>query len=750
MGSGRIARACAFAGVLSAVLLATSASGALAGDFVVASCQGDRLNFSTTAFADFATRGMKIKRACNPEGPGLRGLITANVVERGRVPRGAFALVAISAPEGTRFTKFRWAGSLRRRDCRYALQLYAEAPDIKPISLKNVRANQRCPQRARAQAAGYRPRTFDVTGATRIVQRVACVGGDGRKSCSARSANYIRTYKAEIGISDGQPPAASVIADTPLARGDWVAGTQPLNYDTTDNVGVRLAQALVGEQVGGSDQRPCSLATPDGAFANGIPCPNGPGHLAVDTTVYPEGTQALLVRAQDSATNIGSSEAVTARVDNSAPGRVDVSVSGGEGWRNTNDFGVAWTNPPEGDRAPITTASYTLCAVAGGSCSRAEETGPGIAGFGIQVPAPGEWKLSVWRGDAAGNASEEAASVPVTLRYDPEPPQLGFEAPSLADPTLVAVQVSDKVSGLAEGAIEISRAGSDSWETLATQREGNRLLARIDDIALPAGDYLLRATARDQANNLGSTTSRLDGQPMALTLPLRVASVLQAAIAQERIVRRTIRRNGKRHRVRRRETVLRPSAHVRFGRPAQVVGRLTNAGGQGIPGAEIQVLARSVTSAEQPEAVLHTDGDGRYAYTATASSSRTLRVVYAGSPGILPTQAEVGLLVPAVSSLRVNRRHVLNGDAVTFAGRVRTLPAPAGGKLVELQVRLSGRWQTFRTARSNASGAWSIRYRFKRTRGVQRFRFRARLPREANYPFETGSSRSLRVRVRGR
>jgi hypothetical protein len=189
---------------------------------------------------------------------------------------------------------------------------------------------------------------------------------------------------------------------------------------------------------------------------------------------------------------------------------------------------------------------------------------------------------------------------------------------------------------------------------------------------------------------------------------------------------------------------------VEFGRPAQVVGRLTNPAGQGIPGAEIQVLARSATSAEQPEAVLHTDGDGRYAYTATASSSRTLRVVYAGSPGILPTQAEVGLLVPAVSSLRVNRRHVLNGDAVTFAGHVRTLPAPAGGKLVELQVRLSGRWQTFRTARSNASGAWSIRYRFKRTRGVQRFRFRARLPREANYPFETGSSRSLRVRVRGR
>ena len=53
-------------------------------------------------------------------------------------------------PAGTRFTSFRWAGTVRRRDCRYALQLYADAPDIKPIALKNVRANQRCP-RARAR-----------------------------------------------------------------------------------------------------------------------------------------------------------------------------------------------------------------------------------------------------------------------------------------------------------------------------------------------------------------------------------------------------------------------------------------------------------------------------------------------------------------------------------------------------------------------------------------------------------------------
>ena len=37
----------------------------------------------------------------------------------------------------------------------------------------------------------------------------------------------------------------------------------------------------------------------------------------------------------------------------------------------------------------------------------------------MTVPGPGEWTLSLWRRDAAGNEAEDNASVPVTLRYDP-------------------------------------------------------------------------------------------------------------------------------------------------------------------------------------------------------------------------------------------------------------------------------------------------------------------------------------------
>ena len=63
---------------------------------------------------------------------------------------------------------------------------------------------------------------------------------------------------------------------------------------------------------------------------------------------------------------------------------------------------------------------------------------------------------------------------------------------------------------------------------------------------------------------------------------------------------------------------------------------------------------------------------------------------------------------------------------------------PAGGKLIEMQVQLPGRWETFRTIVATTAGQWSVRYRFRRTSGVQHYRFRARLPAEAGYPFVAG------------
>jgi hypothetical protein len=236
---------------------------------------------------------------------------------------------------------------------------------------------------------------------------------------------------------------------------------------------------------------------------------------------------------------------------------------------------------------------------------------------------------------------------------------------------------------------------------------------------------------------------------MVVTLPLRVPTILRAGVQTERTIRRSIRRQGKRRTVRRRVVELRPQAEVRYGERVTISGRLENRDGQPVPGAEIQVLSSSATAPEHLLGVVSSDGDGRFRFEAFADATRTLRFVYRGTPVLLPAQAEVSLLTSAASTLRASPRRLRNGQSVRFSGRLRALPAPPEGKLVELQVVLSGRWQTFRTTRTQADGSWAIRYRFRRTCGLLRYRFRARLPAEAGYAFQTGYTRALGVWVRG-
>jgi hypothetical protein len=718
---------------VSAITLAAPA--ASAGEFTISACQADRGNFATGAFDDSATRGMRWRRACNPQGPGLRGLLTGNVVRSGRVARGARSVFVLNAPPGTAISRFRWSGHARRRDCRYALQVYAEGPGG-AVPIKNVKANSRCPTPKHAQGAGWpRPRTYDVGGATRIVQRVICVGSPSRRWCSSRGLNYIRTFTAQATVTDNSGPAVAVIADNAFTRGEWVSGRQTVTYDASDNAGVRSGRASVGQGKASIDTRDCN-------YAHRVPCPSGRGQIRLEQSEIAEGTQPLVVTAEDAGGNSTASVPTTVRIDHTAPGVVALGLDGGDVWRNRNDFDLSWVNPPEGDRAPIASAHYRLCRVGGGDCQTGDRSGSEISRVDdLAVPAAGEWDLRLWRGDAAGNREPANASVPVRLRFDPEPPELAFEHSAAGDPTRVSVAVADRVSGLAGGGIEISRQGSGSWQALSTGQDGTRLVTRIDDSQLPPGTYELRATARDQAGNLASTDRRLDGQPMIVTLPLRVATVLTAGKPRQR---------GHKPKARRKPQTFRATVRAGFGRRVRLAGRLTNSDGQPISGAPVYVYSRTLGDAEQLVGTLTTNARGGFAYAARATSTRTLRFVHPGSATILPAQDTVTVLTRAASSLAVNKRRTVNGGSIVFSGRVPGRPLPSAGKLVEIQVRLSKGWQTFRTLRTDAGGVWRQRYRFQNTCGLARFRFRARVPEEANHPFETGASRTVTVRVRGR
>jgi hypothetical protein len=254
----------------------------------------------------------------------------------------------------------------------------------------------------------------------------------------------------------------------------------------------------------------------------------------------------------------------------------------------------------------------------------------------------------------------------------------------------------------------------------------------------------VRARAVDHAGNERTTDRRADGEPLALTLPLRITTRLVAG--RPKRVRARGSRGARRYRI-----VLVDRPQSRYGRTIPLRGRLTTPGANPLAGREIEVfeLATIPGATWRRIATVATSRTGRFTFKALRGPSRILRFRYPGTETIRGRSAEVSLRVRAATSLRASRRNVVNGEEVTFRGRLKGQPIPPG-KLVELQAYSRRRWLTFATPRANRlSGLWSHRYRFAATRGNVRYRFRARVPRETGYPYETGTSATIRVSVRG-
>ena len=142
---------------------------------------------------------------------------------------------------------------------------------------------------------------------------------------------------------------------------------------------------------------------------------------------------------------------------------------------------------------------------------------------------------------------------------------------------------------------------------------------------------------------------------------------------------------------------------------------------------------------------------GRWSFSLRVRGpSRTVVVGYrshVGDPD--PTAArELRLRVAAGVRLHARPGRVSNGHAVTFVGSLAGRPLPRGGKVIEMQVLIGRRWRTFATVRAHGRrAAFTYRYRFTRTYARVTYRFRALARAEAAYPYATGWSRTVRVRV---
>ena len=362
----------------------------------------------------------------------------------------------------------------------------------------------------------------------------------------------------------------------------------------------------------------------------------------------------------------------------------------------------------------------------------AERRSPG-AQADVVVGSDGDHVLTYRAVDVAGNESAERV---VQFRLDSTPPeQAAFEPQDPADPRKVTALVSDRTSGLAGGAIEIRRVGAAEWSLLDTTLEGDRLTAYVDDTALGRGIYELRVRARDAAGNERIGDRRRDGAKMELSNPVRAETTITAGFSSGRSSAAPRRR-----------------VTVPYGGRSVVRGRLLASSGDGLEGAPVEASARPISVGSEYEHLssAETDSRGRFRLVLPPGPSRIVRLSYDGDAVNAPSATTVSVRVPAAATLQVNRSFVPNRGRVIFTGRVLGRPLPPGGKLVEIQAYFRSRWRTFDTVKSRAAGRFRLGYRFGPSAGVVRYFFRARLPREAAYPYEEGFSRTRAVTVRGR
>jgi len=365
---------------------------------------------------------------------------------------------------------------------------------------------------------------------------------------------------------------------------------------------------------------------------------------------------------------------------------------------------------------------------------------PGKSGrFTFTVTAPSVSRTTVYNeyfaplAESRAWMENNAANWPpngVFLRYTVIPAQAprvaiasAPEHVSQGAPVTVRASASDN-RGL--NRVEFSLAGRPAVVDRAAPYE-----ATLDSAGLPSGPHGIAVTAVDVTGR----SARADGTVTLDPIPNGAGA--------SRSVTMTAGFGKKRPR---------PRVTVSYGESSYVRGRLTNESGAPITGAVIRVATRVLTGdrgfRELPS--ISTGPDGGYAYRAPRGPSRQILLTY--TPFAEDTQPAVTKLVAlrtrAGVRMRAGKRSVRRGGRVVFRGQLKGGRLPRRGVLVVLQGHQRGfGWRTFKTVRAR-HGRFTGIYRFQRSSRPATFGFRAVVREQNGYPWATGRSRPVRVRLR--
>lgn len=602
-----------------------------------------------------------------------------------------------------------------------------------------------------------------------IEDRLLCARAED-KWCSIDPDSWSAVQGMTIGIFDGYSPVPGD-AGADLAAGGWRRGAQRVNYwDTDVGGGVRYSETLLDGVRVGLTEYPCAKAMIDGEWraTRMQPCPTGAAdEVTVQTTTFSDGPHALTRCATDFAGNSACLFPTSVLIDNHPPAAPrNLALAGGASWRHLDNFDFSWQNPDQGRASPIGGAFWRITGPAG------YDTGVNLASThdisslaDRTLPRPGVYAFHVWLRDEAGNA-DSGSAIEVPMRLDDVPPGVAFEAMSDSTgpelPRTVSAAVSDEHSGPAGGEIEYRRLNAEHWIDLPTKLEPGgapgtaSLIATLPD-SLEPGTYVFRADATDGAGNIASTTRRADGTEMALRKTPPPVGPGRPVARQGGEVSRpapgTKTRLFAKLRWRNRHG---SSVTVPFGAGAALSGRLLNADGAGLSGRRLRVVSRPSHGALSGIRVetAQTGAHGGFKLVLPAGPSRRITVAFPGGAGLeAARRPALALRVRGAATLSVAPHDLHTGQSVRLWGRVRDrgAPLPRRGKLVAIQyyeneARL---WRPVLVTRSDHSGRFRARYRFRYITGTAKIRLRAVALAEERWPYAPGASRPVTVRVSG-
>jgi hypothetical protein len=590
-----------------------------------------------------------------------------------------------------------------------------------------------------------------------LEDRLLCARAES-KWCSLEPGSWSAIRALTITVEDDQAPAAAFGGD--VVAGGWRRGAQAVSFSGSDvGGGVRYgetsvdgarvnlteyacAKISIGGEWRATQMRPCALAAS--------------GSATVDTTRFSDGPHSIHHCVTDFAANVACTPDRTFYVDNNPPAHPrNLALVGGEGWRRTNGFDLAWVNPDQGVASAIGGAVWRIEGPAGYDTGLKFVPGHDLSTLkGLAVPHAGIYTLSIWLRDEAGNEAP-ASAVSVPLRFDDVSPGVAFDAPAGSDaPDQITAQIVDAQSGPTGGEIHYRRLGGEQWTELPAKFQpgetaGTAQLAAQLPGSLAPGTYVFRADVLDAAGNKASTSRRADGVEMTVRVASGAGGAVGHAEAATRGKARIFARLGWHGHAGTELT-------VPFGTGATLSGRLVDAEGAGLAGRTLRIVSRPSRGALWRAHVdtVGTGSHGGFSVRLPAGTSRRIAVAFPGEAHLDGAgRRPLTLRVQGGVDFKVVPDALHTEEAVHFSGRVRTLgaPLPRRGKLVAIQYyeEAAKRWRPVLVTRTDHSGRFHARYRFRYISGSASIRLRAVALSEERWPYAPGASRPVTVRVTG-